>query len=104
MDRAIKIEGGRPIYTNVDAYHRWITRAILAGAVGALSLSAAAQRGEVVRRPPQKQRAISLRVSDKVEYCIVDSTNNKAVAYVTDGFGNTKQVPCPYPVTTPVFP
>jgi hypothetical protein len=60
--------------------------------------------GEVVRRPPQKQRAISLRVSNKVEYCIVDSKTNKAYGYVTDGFGNVKQIPCPYPVTTPVFP
>jgi hypothetical protein len=89
---------------NVDAYHRWVTRVVLAGAVGALSLSAATQRGVVVRRPPRKQRAISLRVTDKVEYCIVDSTNKKAVAYVTDGFGNVKQIPCPYPVTTPVVP
>jgi hypothetical protein len=88
----------------VHTYHRWITRAVLVGAVGALSLSAATQRGEVVRRPPQKQRAISLRVSDKVEYCIVDSKTNKAYGYVTDGFGNVKQVPCPYPVTTPVVP
>ena len=51
-----------------------------------------------------ESRAISLRVTDKVEYCIVDSTNKKAVAYVTDGFGNVKQIPCPYPVTTPVVP
>jgi hypothetical protein len=84
-------------------YRRWITRAVLVGALGALSLSAVAQRSEVVR-PPQKHGAISLRVSDKVEYCIVDSETNKAVAYVTDGFGNTKQVPCPYQVTIPDLP
>jgi hypothetical protein len=83
-------------------YRRWITRAVLVGVLGALSLSAVAQRSEVVR-PPQKHGAISLRVSDKVEYCLIES-GNKAVAYVTDGFGNTKQVPCPYQITIPDLP
>jgi hypothetical protein len=88
---------------NVGLYRRWITRAVLLGALGALSLTAVAQRSEVAR-PPQTQRPISLRVSEKVEYCIVYSTTNKAVAYVTDGFGNTKQIPCPYHATIPDIP
>ena len=94
---------GPPINRSVRPYRSWITAVVLLGALGALSLSAVEQRREIAP-PAHKQRPISLRVSDTVEYCIVDARTNKAFGYVTDGFGNVKQVPCPYLVNLPVLP
>jgi hypothetical protein len=76
-------------------YRRCIARAVLLAGVGAVSLSAADQPSAHHRVSTPKQTAAP-RVTEDVEYCIV--YDGEAFTYVTDGFGNTKHVRCPYPV------